>query len=76
MLNARKDIIGVFEKRTFLYKGNVFKIKEEESEEERVQKFIEYIDKESKDTNHHLFKDYFNFVIPSALAKKNIWNKI
>ena len=72
LLNARKDIIGVFEKRTFLYKGNVFKIKEEESEEERVQKFIEYIDKESKDTNHHLFKDYFNFVIPSALAKKNI----
>ena len=76
----RKDIIGVFEKRTFSYKGNVFKIKEEkseeESEEERVQKFIEYIDKESKDINHHLFKEYFNFVVPSALAKKIIWNKI
>ena len=34
LLDARKDIIGFFEKGTFLYKGNVFKTKEEKSEEE------------------------------------------
>ena len=34
LLDARKDIIGFFEKGTFPYKGNVFKTKEEELEEE------------------------------------------
>ena len=34
LLDSRKDIIGFFEKGTFLYKGNVFKTKEEKSEEE------------------------------------------
>ena len=56
MLDARKDIIGFFEKGTFPYRGNVFKTKEEESEEEsekeskkeKVKKFIEYIENESK----------------------------
>ena len=53
---------------------------EEESEaeseelEEKMKgyfkKFIEYIDKESKDKNHDLFKEQFDFVVPSALAKK------
>ena len=33
-------------------------------------KFIEYIENESKDINYDLFKHYFNFVIPSALAKE------
>ena len=32
--DARDDIIDLFRKRTFPYKGNVFKTKEEESEEE------------------------------------------
>ena len=32
--NARKDIIDLFEKGIFPYKGNVFKTKEKESEEE------------------------------------------
>ena len=72
MLDARKDI-GFFKKGTVPYKSNVFKTKEEiseeESEEERVKKFIEYIDKESKNINYDLFKDYFNTVVPSALAK-------
>ena len=82
LLDARKDIIGFFEKGTFPYKGIVFKTKEEkseeesedesekESEEERVKKFIEYIENESKDINYDLFKDYFKFVVPSALVKK------
>ena len=34
LLDARKDIIGFFEKGTFPYKGIVFKTKEEKSEEE------------------------------------------
>ena len=74
LLDARKDIIGFFEKGTFPYKGNVFKTKEEkseeESEEERVKKFIEYIENKSKDINYDLFKDYFKFVVTSALVKK------
>ena len=34
LLDARKDILVFFEKGTFPYKGNVFKTKEKESEEE------------------------------------------
>ena len=80
-MDARKDIIGFFEKGTFPYKGNVFKTKEEESEEEseenklekikdNFKKFIKYIENESKGINYDLFKDYFDLVVPSALAKK------
>ena len=43
---------------------------EEESEKKRVKKFIEYVEKKSKDLNYDLFKNYFNFVVPSSLAKK------
>ena len=50
LLDARKDIIDFFEKGIFPYKGNVFKTKEEESKEEskeeRVNKFIKYIENE------------------------------
>ena len=53
---------------------------EEESEEEPeekksekieyyLKKFIECIENESKDADYDLFKNYFNFVAPSALAK-------
>ena len=31
---------------------------------------MKYVENESKDINYDLFKDYFNFVVPSALAKK------
>ena len=34
------------------------------------KKFIEYIEKESVDINYDLFKEYFNFSLPTALAKK------
>ena len=77
----REKILLVFFRKELLpYKGNVFKTKEEkseeesedesekESEEERVKKFIEYIENESKDINYDLFKDYFKFVVPSALV--------
>ena len=41
LLDARKGIIGFFEKGTFPYKGSVFKTKEEESEEESEEKKLE-----------------------------------
>ena len=46
---------------------------EEESEEESKddhKKFIKYIENESKGINYDLFKYYFNFIVPSALAKQ------
>ena len=87
LLDARKDIIGFFEKATFPYKGNVFKTKEGKSEDESedeseenksekikddYKKFIKYIENESKDINYDLFKDYFNLVAPTVLTEKII----
>ena len=43
---------------------------EEESEKERIKKFIEYIEKETKGIDYDLFKNYFDFSVPSALIKK------
>ena len=68
MLDARKDIIGFFEKGTFPYKGNVFKIKEKEESEEN--KFFEYIENESKGINYYLFEKHFNLVAPTVFSKK------
>ena len=74
MLDAIKDIIDVFEKIIFPYKGNVFKAKEEKSEEkskkERVKKFVKYIENESNIINYDLIKKHFNFAAPSALVKQ------
>ena len=66
----RKDIISFFGRGIFPYKGNVFKTKEEESEEERIKKFIKYIENESKGVNYDLFRKHFNFAVPSALIKQ------
>ena len=56
---------------------------QEESEENKLEKikddykkFITYIEDESRGISYDLFKDYFNFVVPSALAKKNIRQKM
>ena len=79
MLNNRQKVIDAFKTGIFSYKDG-FK-KEEESEEESEEKklkkikddfkkFIEYIENESKGINYDLFKDYFDLVVPSALAKK------
>ena len=70
-----------FKKGTFPYKDNAFKTKEEESEEESEEnklekikddynKFLKYIENESKGINYELFKDYFYSSVPSTLAKK------
>ena len=68
--DTRDDIIDLFEKGTFPYKGNVFKTKEEESKKERIKKFIKYIEDESKGINYELFKKYFYASVPTALARK------
>ena len=84
MYHVRENIVDYFKERIFSYKGNVFKTKEkseeseeeseekseEESEKERVKKFIEYIEKETKGIDYDLFKNYFDFSVPSALIKK------
>ena len=61
-----------------MYKGNVFKTKEEESEENKLKKikddykiFFKYVEDESKDISYELFQEYFNFEVPSTLGKKN-----
>ena len=79
MLDARKDIIGFFEKGTFPYKGNVFKTKEEESEENKLKKikddykkFFKYIEDESKSINYDLYEKYFYSSVPTVLVKKTI----
>ena len=88
LLNNRQEVIDAFKGGIFLY-NNESKIKEdseeeskEESEEKKLQKtkddfkkFIEYIENESEGMNYDLFKDYFDFVVPSALAKNSYQTK-
>ena len=79
LLNNRQEVIDAFKTGIFPYIDG-FQIKEEseeESEEKKLgkikddfKKFIEYIENESKGINYDLFKDYFDLVVPSALAKK------
>ena len=71
LFHAREDFISFFEKGIFPFKGNVFKTKEEKSEEikeEIKEEFINgaltFIGKNSKDINNELFKTYFNFSTP------------
>ena len=81
MTDARVEIIDLFEKGIFPFKGNVLKTKEEESEENKLEKmkddykiFFKYIEdesKESKDISHELFKKHFQFEEPTVLVKKN-----
>ena len=42
LFHVREDIIGFFEKGIFQFKGNVFKTKEERSEEKFVEKIYNY----------------------------------
>ena len=77
MLNARDDIIDLFKKGIFPYKGNIFKTKEEESEENKLEKikddyknFFNYIEDESKGISYELFEKHFHFVSLIILAKK------
>ena len=67
---ARDEIINLFEKGIFAYKGNVFKTKEkEESEELDENKFFKDIENESEGINYDLFKTHFSAIAPTVLAK-------
>ena len=71
MFDARDNIIDLFEKGTFPFKGNVFKTEENKFEKikDDYKKFIRYIEDESKGIDYDLFEDYFSFSVPSALSK-------
>ena len=76
MFNAREDIISFFEKGIFLFKGNVFKTKEEikQKTKEEIERFISndiaLIERESEGINNDLFKKHFDFSTPIDLAKE------
>ena len=79
MFDATDDIIDLFEKGTFPYKRNVFRTKEEESEENKLEKikddyknFFKYIEDESKSICYKLFEKYFYVSGPTVLIKKII----
>ena len=58
-----------FEKST----GETVKLKNQKdnfSETPEQKKFIEYVENKSKTIDYNLFKEYFNFKVRSALAKK------
>ena len=70
MLNNRQEVIDAFKMGIFPYiDGNHIKEESEEELEDDFKKFTEYIENESKGINYDLFKHYFNFAVPSALAK-------
>ena len=52
LFDVRKNIVNLFESRTFPYKGNVFKIKEEESKEESKEDLEEESKEESKEESN------------------------
>ena len=73
----RDEIIDLFEKGIFPFKGNIFKTKEEESEENKLEKikddykiFFKYIEDELKSISYKLFKKHFHFVSPTAFTKQ------
>ena len=77
LFHAKENIVDLFRKVIFSYKGNVFKTKEEESEKKKLEKlkddynkFFKYIEDESMGINYNLFEDYFRFSVPRALAKE------
>ena len=68
MLNARKDIIDLFEKWIFPYRGNVFRTKEEQEKiKTDLNEISKYIAEEETDINEELFKKYFKIEKPSDM---------
>ena len=75
LLNTRKDIIDLFEKGTFPYKGNIFKNKRKRrTKRRRIRRirthFLNILRMNQKVLTMILFKEYFNFAGPTDLAKK------
>ena len=53
--------------------GETVKLKNQKdnlSETPEQKEFIKYIENKSKTIDYNLFKDYFRFSVPTALAKK------
>ena len=80
LFDARDEIINLFGKGIFPYKGNLFKTKEKEESEESEEKkeseeklyenkFFKNIENESEGINYDLFEKHFKFKLPSILAK-------
>ena len=73
LFRVREDIIDFFKKGIFLFKGNVFKSKEERSKE-KIKKSINdgiiFIKEKSRDVNNDLLNKYFDFSAPIDLANK------
>ena len=58
--NARKDILDLFEKGIFPYRGNLFKTKEEQEKTKTdMNEISKYIVEEETDINEELFEKYF-----------------
>ena len=85
LLNNRQEVTGAFKTGIFPCIDGFQKKEEpeEESEEKKLgkikddfKKFIEYFENESKGINYDLFKDYLNYLVHSALAKKLYETKI
>ena len=68
MQNARKDIIDLFEKGIFPYRGNLFKTKEEQEKTKTdMNEISKYIVEEETDINEELFEKYFKIQKPSDM---------
>ena len=68
LLNARKDIIDLFEKWIFPYRGNIFRTKEEQEKiKTDLNEISKYIAEEETDINEELFKKYFKIEKPSDM---------
>ena len=80
MLNNREEVIDPFKTGIFPYEDGFQKEESKEQSEEESEddfkKFIKYIENESKGINYDLFKNYFNFEVPRALAKRLYQKKI
>ena len=74
LLNNRQEVIDPFKTSIFPYEDGFQKEESKEKSEEELKddfkKFMKYIENESKGINYDLFKNYFNFEVPRALAKR------
>ena len=69
LLNNRHEVIDAFKTGIFPYIDGLQIKEEEEEEEDDTKKFVKYIENGTKGINYNLFEHYFNFVVPSTLAK-------
>ena len=71
--DTRDEIVDLFEKGTFPYKGKEEKKKKKKNQKKTI--FFEYIEDESKSINYDLFEKLVNLLAHTVLVKKIIWEK-